>query len=53
MAWRGLHLTRPSRLTYADGQIVVTQDDGEVRVPLEDVAWVILDSPRSTLTTAP
>jgi CRISPR-associated protein Cas1 len=52
MAWRGLHLTRPSRLTYADGQIVVTQDDGEVRVPLEDVAWIILDSPQSTLTTA-
>lgn len=52
MAWRGLHLTRPSRLTCADGQIVVAQDDGEVRVPLEDVAWVILDSPRSTVTTA-
>jgi CRISPR-associated protein Cas1 len=50
MAWRGLHLTRPSRLSYADGQIVVAQDDGEVRLALEDVAWVVLDSPRSTLT---
>lgn len=50
MAWRGLHLTRPSRLSLADGQVVVGQDDGDVRVPLEDVAWIVLDSPRSTLT---
>lgn len=50
MAWRGLHLTKPSRLSFADGQIVVAQDDGEVRLALEDVAWVVLDSPQSTLT---
>lgn len=50
MAWRGLHLTKPSRLSLADRQIVVAQDDGEVRVALEDVAWVVLDCPQSTLT---
>jgi len=50
MAWRGLHITRPSRLSFADGQIVVAQDDGEVRVALEDVAWVVLDTPQSTVT---
>ena len=44
MAWRGVHLTRPSRLSFADKQIVVDQDDGEGgRLPIEDVAWVILD----------
>lgn len=52
MAWRGLHLTRPSRLSLMDGQIVVSQDDGDVRLPVEDVAWVILDTPQSTLTSA-
>ncbi len=50
MAWRGLHITRPSRLSFADGQIVVAQDDGEVRVALEDVAWIVLDTPQSTVT---
>src|SRR5690606_469133 len=50
MAWRGLHLTKPSRLSLADGQIVVSQDDGEVRLAIEDVAWVVLDTPQSTLT---
>jgi CRISPR-associated protein Cas1 len=50
MAWRGLHLTKPSKLSFADGQIVVAQDDGEVRVALEDLAWIVLDAPRSTLT---
>lgn len=52
MAWRGLHLTNPSRLSLADDQIVVSQDDGEVRLALEDVAWVIIDSPRTSLTAS-
>lgn len=52
MAWRGLHLTKPSRLSLSDDQIVVWQDDGEVRLALEDVAWVIIDSPRTNLTAS-
>lgn len=52
MAWRGLHLTQPSRLSMADDQIVVGQDDGEVRLALEDVAWVVIDSPRTSLTAS-
>lgn len=51
MAWRGVHLSRKARLSTADGQIVVAQDDGEVRLPLEDVAYLILDTPQATLTT--
>lgn len=50
MAWRGLHLSKPSRLSLADGQVVVAQDDGEVRLPLEDIAWIVLDTPQTTLT---
>ena len=50
MAWRGVHLTRPSRLSFADKQIVVDQDDGEVRLPIEDVAWVILDTQQVSIT---
>ncbi len=52
MAWRGLHLSKPSRLSLADGQIVIGQDDGEVRLALEDVAWIVLDTPQATLTSA-
>ncbi len=52
MAWRGLHLTRPSRLALADGQIVVRQDEGEVRLALEDIGWVVLDTPQASLTSA-
>ena len=28
MAWRGLHLSQPSRLSLADGQMVIEQEDG-------------------------
>lgn len=51
MAWRGLHLSRAARLNTADGQIVIAQDDGEVRLALEDVAYIILDAPHATLTS--
>lgn len=52
MAWKGLHLTQPSRLSLADGQCCVKQDEGEVRVAIEDLAWVIVDTPQATLSSA-
>jgi CRISP-associated protein Cas1 len=52
MAWKGLHITRPGRLSLGDGQIIVTQENGEARLPLEDIGWIILDEPRLTLTAA-
>jgi CRISPR-associated protein Cas1 len=52
MAWRGLHLTTPGRLSLADNQVVVMQDDGAARIPLEDLAWILLDTPQATLTVA-
>lgn len=47
-----MHITRPARISLADGQLTVSQDDGEARVPLEDIAFVVLDEPRVTLTGA-
>ena len=52
MAWRGVHITQPARLSLADGQIVVSRDDGEVRLPVEDIAWMVIDSPRVMLSSA-
>jgi CRISPR-associated protein Cas1 len=52
MAWRGVHITQPSRLTLTDGQIVVARDDGDVRLPIEDVAWMVIDTPQVMLSTA-
>jgi CRISPR-associated protein Cas1 len=51
MAWRGLHISKAARLTLADGQIVVAQDDGEVRLALEDIGWIVLDAAHATLTS--
>jgi CRISPR-associated protein Cas1 len=51
MAWRGLHISKAARLNLADGQVVVAQDDGEVRLALEDIAWIVLDAPHATLTS--
>jgi len=52
MAWRGVHITQPARLSLADGQLVISRTDGDVRLPIEDVAWVVIDTPQVTLSTA-
>lgn len=52
MAWKGLHITKPSRLTLADGQCCIKQDEGEVRASLEDIAFIIIDTPQASLTSA-
>jgi CRISP-associated protein Cas1 len=52
MAWRGVHITQPARLSLADGQMVVMCDAGDVRLPIEDVAWMVIDTPQVMLSTA-
>ncbi|MBN2752423.1 MAG: type II CRISPR-associated endonuclease Cas1 [Rhodospirillaceae bacterium] len=52
MAWRGLHISQSARLSLANRQLSVTQETGEVRLPFEDLAWIILDTPQATLTSA-
>lgn len=52
MAWKGVHLTKAAKLSLADGQCCVKQDEGEVRMAIEDLAWIVIDTPHATLTTA-
>jgi CRISPR-associated protein Cas1 len=52
MAWRGVHISQPGRLSYRDRQLIVAQEDGETTLALEDIAWVILDTPQVSLTGA-
>lgn len=52
MAWKGVHLTKAGRLSLADGQCCVKQDDDEVRIAIEDLAWIVIDTPHATLTSA-
>jgi CRISP-associated protein Cas1 len=52
VAWRGLHISRRTYLSLADNQIVAKQDETEARIPIEDIAWIVLDSPQVTLSTA-
>ncbi|GGB05447.1 CRISPR-associated endonuclease Cas1 [Brucella endophytica] len=50
MAWRGVHISQPSRLTFRDRQLVVAQDDGEVSLAIEDIAWLVLDTPQVSVS---
>lgn len=52
MAWRGLHISNPARLTHRSRQIVVDpENDGEaLTFPVEDIAWIILDTPQVSVS---
>ena len=52
MAWRTLHISNPARLSLLSNQIQVHQNDGPVSFPLEDLAWILLDTREATLTSA-
>lgn len=53
MAWRGLHISQPSRLSLKSRRLVVEQEENEpLSFPLEDVAWVLLDTPQATTSAA-
>lgn len=52
MAWRGLHLTQAAKLSLVDGQICVKQAAGEVRLALEDIAWIVIDTRQAVLSSA-
>ena len=52
MAWKGVHITKPARLSLARNQLSVTQEDGETTIALEDIAWIVADDHRITLSVA-
>jgi CRISPR-associated protein Cas1 len=37
-------------LALADGQILIGRDDGEIRLPLEDIAYMVIDTPQASLS---
>ena len=50
MAWRIVVVTQPSSLAYKHQALRVQQDQGNVSIPLEDIAVVVIDNPEVTLT---
>jgi CRISP-associated protein Cas1 len=56
MAWKGLHLSRPAYLHTERGSLSMEFRDGlepaKFRLPLEDLAWLVLDSPQILLNSA-
>jgi CRISP-associated protein Cas1 len=52
VAWRGLHVSRPATLRLRQRSLEVEQEDGTLRFPLEDLAWIVLDTPQVTTTAA-
>ncbi|MDD9820618.1 MAG: type II CRISPR-associated endonuclease Cas1 [Nitrospira sp.] len=50
MSWRGVHVSRPARLSLKRNALVVDQGEEPVCLPLEDVTWIVLDTQQATLT---
>jgi CRISPR-associated protein Cas1 len=52
VAWRGLHISQPAKLRLAQRRLEVAQEAGVHQFPLEDLAWVVLDTPEITTSAA-
>jgi len=54
MAWRGVHLSKAARLRMERRNLVVEPADGtgELHLPIEDLAYIIIDTPEASITGA-
>ncbi len=50
MNWRGLHLSEPAKLSVRQNQLLLEKEDGQYTFPMEDLAFLILDTQRITLS---
>jgi hypothetical protein len=58
MSWRGLHLSKPSKLSLDQHALEVCQFQNDednsdpIRFPIEDLAWLILDTQQTRISGA-
>jgi CRISPR-associated protein Cas1 len=52
VAWRGVLLTKAASLRLDRGCCIVTTGEGPIRLAFEDVAYLVIDTPEATLTSA-
>jgi CRISPR-associated protein Cas1 len=53
MAWRGLHLSDPASLSRRQAGLEIKRDgQDDVRIPLEDIAWIVIDSREVAITSS-
>lgn len=53
MSWRGLHFSNPAYLSLKNGSLRIRPEQGEtVDFALEDLSYLVLESPQVTLTSA-
>jgi CRISPR-associated protein Cas1 len=50
MAWRNVIISKPSRLSLQQKGLIIEQEQQRYKVPLEDIACVLIDNPQVTLT---
>jgi len=52
VGWRSLVVSQPAKLSLHNRQLLLENRDGGVRVPLEDIAVVMLETPQALITSA-
>lgn len=52
MIKRSIVISNPARLSSGTQQLVIKNDDGEHKVPLEDIGFLIVESRQCTMTSA-
>ena len=51
MGYRQVFIKKSEKLSFKDNQLIVTRDDVETKVPLEDINYVIIEDATTIITT--
>ncbi len=52
MSYRSIVISNTARLNHRDNNLVVNQENEEVKIPLEDISTILIDNAQSTITTS-
>jgi CRISPR-associated protein Cas1 len=52
MGWRGVHISQAAKIGLKQSQLNVVLSDQDVTIPIEDIAFLVLDTPQCSLTGA-
>ena len=51
MGYRQVFIKRSEKLSFKDNQLVVSKDEEETKIPLEDINFVLLEDSTTIVTT--
>ena len=50
MGYRQVIIKKSEKINLKDNQLVIVKEDSSIKIPLEDINYVLLEDPQTTIT---